>query len=121
VKEALPDLLARNMTVVFCGTAAGTASARRAAYYAGPNNIFWKTLHEIGLTPTRFAPEQYREVKALGIGFTDLAKGISGNDNVLHKSHFEPVLLRRKILRFRPRVVAFTSKRAATEFIGRPA
>ena len=47
----LPDVLEPGLRVVFCGTAPGTASARAGAYYAGPGNRFWTTLHEVGLTP----------------------------------------------------------------------
>jgi TDG/mug DNA glycosylase family protein len=117
MKAILKDVLAPNLSVVFCGTAVGTASARRRAYYAGPGNAFWKTLFEVGLTPTRFEPEQYENVLPVGLGLTDLAKIISGRDRVLSKSHFDREDLRRKILKFRPRIVAFVGKRAAEEFL----
>ena len=45
--HTLPDILQPNLKVVFCGTAAGDASAKKRAYYAGPGNRFWKTLHEV--------------------------------------------------------------------------
>jgi len=37
----LPDLLASNLKIVFCGSAAGTKSAENKAYYAGPGNRFY--------------------------------------------------------------------------------
>jgi TDG/mug DNA glycosylase family protein len=118
MKAILKDVLAPNLSAVFCGTAVGTASARRLAYYAGPGNAFWKTLFEVGLTPTRFEPEQYKKVLALRLGLTDLAKIVSGSDSTLSKFHFDREHLRKKILKFRPRIVAFTGKRAAEEFLG---
>lgn len=118
--EVLKDSLQPRLAVVFCGTAVGSKSAREQAYYAGVGNAFWKTLHEIGLTPTRFQPAQYREALTLGLGFTDLAKGVSGNDDVLRRNHFNREGLRQKVLHYRPGIVAFTSKRAATEFLQRP-
>lgn len=36
----LPDLLRPGLRVVFCGTAAGAASALSGAYYAGRGNRF---------------------------------------------------------------------------------
>ena len=51
----LPDLIADDLDVVFRGTAAGTASAVKGAYYAGPGNVFWPTLYAIGLTRLRSA------------------------------------------------------------------
>jgi TDG/mug DNA glycosylase family protein len=120
VKEILSDSIEPRMAVVFCGTAVGARSAVRGAYYAGIGNAFWRTLHEIGLTPRRFEPEQYRSAAALGIGFTDLAKTVSGNDVILRQEHFGRDALRQKVLKFEPEVVAFTSKRAAEEFLERP-
>ena len=55
----LPDVLEPNLRVVFCGTAAGSASARAGAYYAGPGNSFWRTIHAIGLTPRQLRPQEF--------------------------------------------------------------
>lgn len=115
--DILPDILIADLAIVFCGSAAGTASARRRAYYAGPGNAFWPTLHVIGLTPHPLRPEEYRSVIQFGIGLTDLAKTVSGADAVLRKEHFDREGLRRKILRYQPKLLAFTSKRAAQEFL----
>jgi TDG/mug DNA glycosylase family protein len=41
-------------------------------------------------------------------------------DRVLSREHFAGEALRDKILRYQPRVLAFTSKRAAEEFLRRP-
>jgi double-stranded uracil-DNA glycosylase len=118
--DILPDVLAVNLVIVFCGTAAGAASARRGAYYAGPGNAFWPTLFEIGITPHRLQPEAYRSVIQFGIGLTDLAKTVSGADAILRDEHFDRDDLRRKILRYHPSLLAFTSKRAAQEFLQHP-
>jgi len=48
--DVLPDMLAPGLRIVFCGTAVGSASARRRAYYASPGNSFWPTLFRVGLT-----------------------------------------------------------------------
>ena len=79
----LPDLLAPGLDIVFCGTAVGAESARRRAYYAGPGNAFWPTLAQVGLTPRRLKPEEYPLLLTFGIGLTDLAKHVSGNDDIL--------------------------------------
>lgn len=119
--SVLGDVLAPNLRVVFCGTAVGAASARRYAYYAGPGNHFWRTLHEVGLTPRLLEPEQYETITEYRLGLTDLAKTISGSDAVLRDEHFDGESLRRKIFRFQPRLLAFTSKRAAEEYLGHSA
>jgi double-stranded uracil-DNA glycosylase len=114
----LPDVLARDLDVVFCGTAPGTRSAQAGAYYASPGNKFWPTLHATGLTPHRFAPVDFRDVLKHRIGLTDLAKHVSGADSVLKPHDFDTRALRRIVARYEPRYVAFTSKRAAQEFFG---
>ena len=114
----LPDMLAPNLRVVFCGTAAGARSAREGAYYAHPGNYFWRTLFEIGLTPRRIAPHEFRSVIEYGIGLTDLAKLHFGADHELPRDAFDANALRRKITRCQPRIVAFTSKNATRMYFG---
>ena len=116
----LPDVLTADLDIVFCGTAAGNVSARRGAYYAGPGNVFWSTLFEVGLTPRLLRPEEYRQVVSCGLGFTDLAKSVAGVDSQLLEDHFDRQRLRDVILRYEPKILAFTSKRAASEFLDRP-
>jgi len=115
----LPDVIEMDLEIVFCGTAVGNASARRGAYYAGPGNAFWPTLHKVGLTTRLFLPEEYRGLLQLRMGLTDLAKEVSGNDCDLSRRGFDQQRLRALVLQYRPRILAFTSKRAAEEFVGR--
>jgi hypothetical protein len=80
VTQVLRDVLAPGLRVVFCGTAAGTASAKARAYYAGPGNAFWRTLHSIGLTPEQLAPAEFERLPEFGIGLTDICKVLYGSD-----------------------------------------
>ncbi len=82
-EHVLPDVLEPGLKVVFCGTAAGTVSARRGAYYAHPQNKFWRVLFAVGLTPRLVRPEEYRELPQWGLGLTDIAKHVSGMDREL--------------------------------------
>jgi TDG/mug DNA glycosylase family protein len=116
----LPDVLFADLAVLFCGSAVGTASARRRAYYAGPGNSFWRTLAEVGLTPGQLTPEEYESIAKYGLGLTDLAKTMSGPDDALSKMHFDCDGLSAKVLQYRPRLLAFVGKRAAEEFVQHP-
>lgn len=107
------------MRLVFCGTAPSAISAREKAYYANPGNQFWKTLHRVGLTPQLLKPQEYPQLLKLGIGLTDLCKTVSGNDDELPAHAISPPAVREKIERYRPRLVAFTSKHGASLFFGR--
>ncbi|MEP7185171.1 MAG: mismatch-specific DNA-glycosylase [Rhodanobacter sp.] len=115
----LPDVLQHDLTLVFCGTAAGRRSAAERAYYAHPGNLFWRALFEAGLTPRRMAPAEYPQLTELSIGLTDLGKHHFGNDNQLPPGAFDAASLRRKIELYQPRLLAFTSKNAAHAALGR--
>src|SRR5262245_63657754 len=114
----LPDLLASDLRVVFVGTAAGKRSAERGEYYAGRGNRFWRTLHEIGLTPRLFAPPEFRDLLALGIGLTDMSKLGAGMDHQVPTHTFDPKQFGDSVRRYRPRTLAFTSKKAASVWLG---
>jgi len=113
----LPDLLTSGLMTVFCGSAAGTSSVRLGAPYAGPGNKFWSVLAETGLTPTRFAPGNYRSLLDVGIGLTDLNKTQSGADSELTPKGDDTRSLLVKIEAFRPCQLAFTAKRPALAFL----
>lgn len=104
---------------MFCGSAAGRVSALRGVYYGGPGNRFWPTLAETGLTPRPLAPEDFHRVTEFGLGLTDLCKAASGGDAELPSGADDPAALRTKILRFRPKILAFVGKRPAGVFLGR--
>jgi TDG/mug DNA glycosylase family protein len=109
----LPDFLAPNLSVIFCGTAAGKVSAAVGHYYAKAGNKFWKTIHAIGITDRLLRAEDDRECLSYGFGFTDLAKGVSGMDRDVGKHAFEPQNVHAIIRIYRPRAIAFNGKRAA--------
>ena len=104
------------MRVVFCGSAAGHESARQAAYYAHPQNRFWPTLHDVGLTPTRIVPAQFRSILKHGLGLTDLCKTASGGDVELPADADDPGALEAKIRHYAPAILAFVGKRPAQVF-----
>ena len=105
--DVLPDQLRRGLKVVFCGTAAGTVSALQSAYYAGPGNVFWRTLHEIGLTPRRFAPCEFHLLSESDAGLTDIAKKVFGPDSKHLKADFDAAAFAERILSASPAIVAF--------------
>ncbi len=119
-KIILDDVLAPELRVVFCGTALGRTSAKLEAYYAHSRNRFWSILHEVGLTDAKapIVPSDYHRVLQFKIGLTDLCKTVSGNDSDLPSRAFDTVGLQEKIKKFRPAILAFTSKTAGKKFCG---
>ena len=119
----VPDVLKPGLRVVFCGTAPGTVSARLRAYYAHPQNKFWRALHEVGLTPRLLRPEEFREAAQWGVGLTDLAKHVSGMDRelppgALGRRGARRICTKRSRRRGRSSL-AFTSLAAGRGYLGR--
>jgi TDG/mug DNA glycosylase family protein len=116
--DVLPDVLTAGLRVVFCGTQAGAASARRGAYYAGPGNKFWRTLFDTGLIPRQLGPADFSDLPRYGIGFTAVANARSGPDSALTRQHFDITGFLAKMHKHAPAVVAFNGKRAAQAVLG---
>jgi mismatch-specific thymine-DNA glycosylase len=116
----LPDVLTPGLRIVFCGFAAGTASARAGAYYAGPGNRFWPTLHEVGLTPLLLHPAEFARLPEFGIGLTDVSKTASGSDQEVGRRGVDPVRLKAAVAAASPAHLAFNGKNAARAALGRP-
>jgi TDG/mug DNA glycosylase family protein len=116
----LPDVIEPGLRVVFCGTAVGTKSAQAGAYYAGPGNSFWPTLHQVGLTPRQLRPSEYAELTRYGIGLTDVCKISSGSDRAVGIGGFDVPRLLATLERHAPGWIAFNGKKAAEAALGRP-
>ncbi len=117
--HSVPDVLRAGLDVVFCGTALGRISAERKAYYANPGNLFWRGLHEAGLTEVKIIPSDYAKVLDYNIGLTDLCKNAYGNDAELPADAYDVNALRQKLKRYKPRIIAFTSKTGAASVLGK--
>jgi TDG/mug DNA glycosylase family protein len=113
VAGVLPDILEPGLRIVFCGTAAGTASARAKAYYAGPGNSFWATLHATELTPEELAPAEFARLPEFGIGLTDICKLLYGSDEEVGTVEFDVSGLQARIAEAEPVNLAFNGKNAA--------
>ena len=118
--DRLPDQLQPGLRLVFVGTAASERSAATGHYYAHPGNRFWPTLFAVGLTPHLYQPHEFPALRELGIGFTDLCKQGAGMDHVALQAGVDVAGFVAKIRHHRPATVAFTSKKAASLFYGRP-
>jgi TDG/mug DNA glycosylase family protein len=63
-------------------------------------------------------PADYPNLLALGIGLTDLNKREWGNDDELTAAGFDVAAFTRKMKRYRPGAIAFTSKYTASLYLG---
>lgn len=120
ISVILPDVLAPDLVLVLCGTAPSRTSKEAGAYYANPGNLFWPTLHKVGLTSVRLQPRDYAQVIRWRIGLTDLNKTEWGADSELTRGAFDVDGFTAKMRRWRPAIIAFDSKTAGRAFLGRP-
>jgi double-stranded uracil-DNA glycosylase len=86
--SALPDVLAPDLRVVFCGINPGRWSASVGAHFANPRNDFWRLLHDAGFTPRLYAPEEQHELPALGLGLTNAAYRTTPGSGDLRRADF---------------------------------
>ena len=105
----LPDLLVPGLEIVFVGINPSLKSAQVGHYYAGPGNLFWRCLHESGLTPKRLVPAQDRQLLEHRIGITDCVKRPSRSAGEVSAVEFRSArpALEEKLALFRPRILCF--------------
>ena len=110
------------LRIVFCGTAAGTSRRARGAYYAHPQNKFWRALHAAGLTPRLLAPAEFAALPQLRPRPHRHRQDVSGMDQRTAAGALGRdacAAMAEKIARARPRILAFTSLTAGRRYLGR--
>jgi double-stranded uracil-DNA glycosylase len=112
--SVLPDVLAPDLSVVFCGINPGRVSAAAGRHFANPRNDFWRLLHDAGFTSRRLAPAEQLELPRFGYGLTNAAYRTTPGSGDLRRADFEGSEARLRSLAedLRPRVIAFVGKEA---------
>jgi double-stranded uracil-DNA glycosylase len=118
----VPDLIAPDLRVLFCGINPSLYSAVVGHHFARPGNRFWPTLHGAGFTDRQLRPSEEGELLALGIGITNVFPRASASADTLSADDYRvgSASLRRKLVRYRPRLVAFLGLGAYRIAAGRP-
>lgn len=95
--------------VLFVGINPGIRSATIGHHFAGYSNRFWKLLFESGLVPEPIRAEDDARLTEWGYGITNLiARETPGIDTLRPAEYLAGLrVVRRKVRRWRPRVVAF--------------
>jgi double-stranded uracil-DNA glycosylase len=114
VSSAVPDVLAPDLQVIFCGIKPGFRSAAAGAHFANPRNDFWRLLAEAGLTPRLLSPREQSTLPELGYGLTNAAHRTTRGSSDLRRADFAGAAerLERMALDLRPRFIAFVGKAA---------
>jgi len=112
--SAVPDVLAPDLTVVFCGINPGRVSAAAAAHFANPRNDFWRLLDDAGFTPRLLDPQEQFETLRYRIGLTNAALRTTKGSGDLRSADFvgSAGRLERVARELGPRAIAFVGKEA---------
>ena len=110
--EKLPplrDRVRRPVRVLFVGINPGVRSAQTGHHFAGFSNRFWKLLYDAGIVPVAIGYRDDRRLPQWGLGITNLiARATPGIDTLKPAEYREGLaVLRRKVRRWQPEVVAF--------------
>ena len=106
--RVIPDIIAPDLSVLFCGINPGLWSAATGHHFARPGNRFWPALHRSGFTPHQFDPSEQIDLPALGLGITNVVARGSARADELSADELVAggALLIAKVERLRPRWLA---------------
>jgi double-stranded uracil-DNA glycosylase len=120
--KTLPDVIAPNLKVLFCGINPGLYTAAVQQHFGRPGNRFWPVLHRAGFTPRQFHPGEQRELLTLGYGITNLVARATAAAAELTGDELADGArtLERKVRRYGPRVLAIVGIGAYRTAFARP-
>jgi len=120
--KTLPDVIAPNLKVLFCGINPGLYTAAVGHHFARPGNRFWPALHQSGFTSHLVSPFDERELLKLGVGISNVVPHASASAAELTREDYVTGAraLARKIERYRPRIVAILGVGAYRDAFARP-
>jgi double-stranded uracil-DNA glycosylase len=120
--KTIPDVIAPDLRVLFCGINPSLYSAAVGHHFARPGNRFWPALHAAGFTERRLQPAEQAELLHSGYGITNLVARATATAEELSA---EELLrgarqLERKSKRYRPALVTFLGVTAYRTAFDRP-
>jgi TDG/mug DNA glycosylase family protein len=118
----LPDVIAPNLKVLFCGINPGLYTAAIGHHFGRPGNRFWPALHAAGFTPRVLSPFEERELVPLGYGITNVVGHATAAADELTPDDYLAggKQLEAKVLKYKPKVLAVLGVGAYRAAFGRP-
>ena len=120
--KTLPDVIAPDLRVLFCGINPGLYTAAVGHHFARPGNRFWPALYKSGFTDRLVSPFAERELLKSGIGISNVvphatasAAELTGQDFIAGGKK-----LAAKVKRYRPRIVAVLGVGAYRQAFAKP-
>jgi double-stranded uracil-DNA glycosylase len=121
-EKPLPDVIAPDLDVLFCGINPSLMSAERGHHFARPGNRFWPAIHLAGFTPRLFTPGEDRKLLDHGLGITNVVARPTRAAAELTPEELREgaAALADLVAEFRPRVLAVLGITAYRTGFGRP-
>ncbi len=120
MENALPDIIADRLAVIFCGINPGMTAAAAGHHFVSRSNRFWRVLHLAGFTPVEILPENDRAILDYGYGLTAVVDRPTARADQLSTGEFTAASVRfeKKIARHAPGLVAFLGTAAYSGLSG---
>jgi len=120
--KTLPDVIAPNLKVLFCGINPGLYTAAVGHHFARPGNRFWPALFQSGFTDRLLSPFEEHKLLKTGVGISNVVPHATASAAQLGREDFVAGgrLLAAKVKKFRPRVVAILGVGAYRQAFARP-
>lgn len=114
--------MAPGLLVLFCGINPGLYTAAVGHHFARPGNRFWPALYAAGFTDRLLSPFAERELLKNGYGITNVVARATASADLLTREEIVAggARLTRKVLRYRPRVLAVLGVGAYRTAFNRP-
>ena len=120
--KKVPDVIAPNLKVLFCGINPGLYTAAVGHHFARPGNRFWPALFKSGFTDRLVSPFEERELLARGIGISNVVPHATATAAALTSEDYIAGgrALAAKVRRYSPRVVAILGVGAYRNAFAKP-
>ena len=120
--KTVPDVIAPGLRVLFCGINPGLYTAAVGHHFARPGNRFWPALHASGFTDRLLSPFEEQELLQLRLGVTNVVARATAAASELSPDDFVKGgrVLRSKVRRYHPRIVAVLGVGAYRAAFARP-
>lgn len=120
--KTVPDVIAADLRVLFCGINPGLYSAAAGHHFARPGNRFWPAIFEAGFTPRLLTPFEDGELLRYGYGITNVVNRATARAGELSEAEFVAGgrALAGRVLHYRPRILAVLGVTAYRAAFARP-
>jgi double-stranded uracil-DNA glycosylase len=120
--KGVPDIIADNLKVLFCGINPGLYTAAIGHHFGRPGNRFWPALYRAGFTPRLLTPYEERDLLEWGYGITNVVNKATVGEGELSREDLAEGGRRlvRLIQEYRPQYFALLGIGAYRTAFGKP-